>query len=630
MKKFRFLLVLCLVVICAGAIAACGGIKSIQITLGDEAVTSVTISLNRGATLRVRVTPDAAADDVEAEWTSSDTSTVVVEPLEGVLGADVSGLKYGEATVTVRIGKKTASCVIKVEPVPLASISLNHYEKILVIKDATTPAAIDLSGFNSLQLEADTQPVFADNPSVSWQSDNPAVAEVDADTGLVTAKAVGTATISVISDDNPELKEEAVIKVVTPTAISTNAELRALKPENPSQSIDGYFYLTQDIVAFDDIDEPLDDWISLGDLNGVLNGMGRTITVKRDERPDISTEPADEPDPDAPLTTNVGLFRTIMPEGIVMNLAVTGGTIDRPVIYNSWAGAIAQDNEGIIRNCFLNIVMSTAYDYEGYLGGVVCNNHKTPNNAPPNAPTTGIIENTVVVSIINGLGMRGQEEWGASFPPNGGIAIGANPEVSGVLGEIKSSFYDNERANTFVSQALFDEAPDAMGWDDPEIFKYDIRFIQNRAIEFSASGRTVKIDTLVLASQGQTHLSELEKLFAADPSQEEYVLLQGSDITIYSYDAEGDSFYDIETISVDGKVVVYDSTEMEVTIKRVFVTGAVGMTAYADSPETPAQAAMRKTTSQMQTASTFADFNADIWLIEDGSYPSLKLISLDL
>jgi len=71
----------------------------------------------------------------------------------------------------------------------------------------------ELKPGETLQLDAEVLPEDASNPSVSWSSNDPAVAEADAD-GLVTAKAEGTVTITAEAADGSGVKGQIQLTVV--------------------------------------------------------------------------------------------------------------------------------------------------------------------------------------------------------------------------------------------------------------------------------------------------------------------------------------------------------------------------------------------------------------------------------
>jgi hypothetical protein len=89
----------------------------------------------------------------------------------------------------------------KKDPVPVSSISLDK-----------TDATIQVSG--TLTLQAFITPADADNKKVDWQSADPSVATVS--NGVVTGVALGTTTITAMSNDEPAIKATCTI-LVTPS-----------------------------------------------------------------------------------------------------------------------------------------------------------------------------------------------------------------------------------------------------------------------------------------------------------------------------------------------------------------------------------------------------------------------------
>ncbi len=96
-------------------------------------------------------------------------------------------------------------CTLTVAPVLVSEVTL----------DRTTA---ELKAGETLQLHASVQPADATDRSLTWRSNNTAVATVD-QSGLVTARAVGTATITATANDGSG--KQAVCRVtVTPTLAS--------------------------------------------------------------------------------------------------------------------------------------------------------------------------------------------------------------------------------------------------------------------------------------------------------------------------------------------------------------------------------------------------------------------------
>ena len=149
----------------------------------DKTETNVTV--DGKVTLKATVSPDNAGNK-EVEWSSSD-STIASVDNNGV----VTGHKAGTATITVKTkdGGKTATCKVTVTDKVVA---------VTEVKLDKTTAEMKVS--DTLTLTATVTPDNATNKKVTWKSDKTDIADVDAN-GKVTAKAKGTATITVTTED---------------------------------------------------------------------------------------------------------------------------------------------------------------------------------------------------------------------------------------------------------------------------------------------------------------------------------------------------------------------------------------------------------------------------------------------
>lgn len=127
--------------------------------------------------LTATISPENA-DKPVLEWTSSDESVATVS--NGL----VKAVAEGTATITVKAGNKTASCVVTV---------ISNY---VAVESVTLSAeTLDLAVGEESQLTATINPSNASETTLEWTSSDPSVASV-AD-GLVKALSVGTATITV-------------------------------------------------------------------------------------------------------------------------------------------------------------------------------------------------------------------------------------------------------------------------------------------------------------------------------------------------------------------------------------------------------------------------------------------------
>ena len=157
------------------------------------------------AQLNVTVMPlDATIKDVV--WTSSNPSVCSVTESGNIVALD-----YGTATIlaTTVDGALTATCVVKV---------LQHVNELNLNKSTLT-----LKVGESEKLQATVIPSNADNKNVVWTSSDENLATVDAE-GNVTAVKAGQVTITVTSEDNPDIKSTCAVTVVQPVTGVTLAE----------------------------------------------------------------------------------------------------------------------------------------------------------------------------------------------------------------------------------------------------------------------------------------------------------------------------------------------------------------------------------------------------------------------
>ena len=117
-------------------------------------------------------------------WSTSD-ATIATVTSAGVL----TGVKVGTVTVTGTAGGKSASVIINVKLVPVKSVTVTVKPSLLVGESsAAAVVSVDAQG-NTLT-----------GRGVAWASRNAGVATVSS-AGLVTAVAVGTATIEAVVED---------------------------------------------------------------------------------------------------------------------------------------------------------------------------------------------------------------------------------------------------------------------------------------------------------------------------------------------------------------------------------------------------------------------------------------------
>ena len=161
------------------------GNQSIAVTGVSLNINSRTINVNESFQLTATVAPSNATNK-NVSWSSNNTSVATVSAT-GLVTASAAGTAV--ITVTTDDGSKTASCTITVltPTISVTGVSLNTTARTLNVNE-------------SFQLTATVAPSNATNKNISWSSNNTSVATVSA-SGLVTARAAGTAIIRVTTAD---------------------------------------------------------------------------------------------------------------------------------------------------------------------------------------------------------------------------------------------------------------------------------------------------------------------------------------------------------------------------------------------------------------------------------------------
>ncbi|GEM_PF-845848 len=245
-------------------------VNATEITLDR---TEITMTKGNSDKLILNITPADCTDAVN--WKCTDTSVVTVDST-----GNLTAKAVGTATVKVTVGNLSATCKITVVQ-PVTSISLNK-----------TSVAMD--ALDTYQLVASPYPNNAFNKEVSWKSSNENVATVD-QTGLVTAIAKGSATITVTAMDGSNISKTCSITVRNNANIITVVdELESPHPYANSCS-DKWVYTLKDaeklLVTFssDTMMEDGFDFLYIYDKDknqiGKYTGnelAGKTITVPGD------------------------------------------------------------------------------------------------------------------------------------------------------------------------------------------------------------------------------------------------------------------------------------------------------------------------------------------------------------
>ena len=179
--------------------------------------TEVSLKATETATLVATVLPETTSNK-SVEWTSSNEAVATVNNK-----GEVTAIAVGEVTITATTAdgsNLTASCKVTVVPTLAESITLDKTE-------------ISLEATETATLLVTVLPELATDKSVKWSSSNEAVAIVDAN-GLVTAIAVGEATITAATVDDSNLSATCKVTVIPTLAVSIELDQTEASVEEKS------------------------------------------------------------------------------------------------------------------------------------------------------------------------------------------------------------------------------------------------------------------------------------------------------------------------------------------------------------------------------------------------------------
>ena len=215
--------------------------------------TSASLKVTETLTLVATVLPENATNK-SVIWSSSNESVSVVDN-NGV----VTAISIGEAVITATTvdgSNLSASCKVTVVPTLAETITLDKTE-------------ISLEATETATLIATVLPELTTNKSVTWTSSNEAVATVD-ENGVVTAVAVGEATITATTVDDSNLS--ASCKVTVTSTLATSITLDYTEYEMVEKSD---FQLTVTILPESTKNKGVvwsssDMWVASVDENGLV------------------------------------------------------------------------------------------------------------------------------------------------------------------------------------------------------------------------------------------------------------------------------------------------------------------------------------------------------------------------
>lgn len=236
----------------------------VHVTGIEVSPSSAELDVNETLQLTATLAPVNATNQY-VTWTS-DKENIASVSAAGLVVAHAEG--EAVITVTSEDGSHTASCTVKVK------------KPFIAVTDVTIdPTSADLFVNETIQLLASISPSNASNQDLIWTSTDNSIATVDA-TGLVSAKAVGEATITVTSVDGNH-SASCRVKVSTETGLDTpedhtiriymDAASQTIMIESPKSGIATIYDLSGRAVLRAEINS--------GQNRIACNGLSRAIYI---------------------------------------------------------------------------------------------------------------------------------------------------------------------------------------------------------------------------------------------------------------------------------------------------------------------------------------------------------------
>ena len=265
-------------------------LKNLKVKLSTSTIPVESVSLNKdelalnvGATetLTATVLPDLASNK-NVTWTSDDETVASVDA-----NGKVTALAQGEAviTVTTEDGEKTATCTVTVSDVYEYSLEIiANTNEINVNEELAYTAKLTTKKNGSVIGDPETL-----TSGVNWSSSSPAIAEINANTGLAKGKAGGTTNITASCE--PEHAVEPVTATVQLTVNDVVSHSLEITPTSGSINVGGtqaytaiYKTITNDLVTKEETVTSTASWTSSKDAvatiaSGTATGVGKGETV---------------------------------------------------------------------------------------------------------------------------------------------------------------------------------------------------------------------------------------------------------------------------------------------------------------------------------------------------------------
>ncbi len=259
------------------------------------------LKVGESIVLEANVLPEDATDKT-VTWHSEDPNIASVDE-----NGNVTAVSLGETTITARCGEASASCKISVVPTPAERIILNTESAQLKVGE-------------SINLEATVLPEDATDKTVTWHSEDPNIATVDAH-GNVTAMALGSTAIVARSGE--------AIAYCWISVVETPAESIILNTEFAELKI-GEFIALEATVQPEDATDKTVRWSSENaeiavvdeDGNVTAHSIGETVITARCGEATASCKILVVPTPAERIILNTESAQLKVGEGISLEVTV--------------------------------------------------------------------------------------------------------------------------------------------------------------------------------------------------------------------------------------------------------------------------------------------------------------------
>jgi len=175
-------------------------VASIAITPG-----AATVTIGRTTQLAA-TTKDAAGTELTGRAIAWTTSSATVATVDG--NGLVTGVAAGTANITATSEGKSTQAAVTVAAVPVASVTVTPNAPTVAVGATVALAAT----------AKDDQGNVLAGRTIAWSTSAPAIATIDAATGLVTGVAAGTATLTATSEGKAGTTTVTVSAAVVPVA----------------------------------------------------------------------------------------------------------------------------------------------------------------------------------------------------------------------------------------------------------------------------------------------------------------------------------------------------------------------------------------------------------------------------